>query len=260
MNEQVGALNSEDDSNEQQKKFEKAKSQLDFDAGIYVQKKNHSKYATGSGNKSSETLNFAPSQDATENATLPVEIDPESMKFPEDYLIKFNDLIEAQKIMPSLALVLDQQIGNLIENADRAGMNLQEQLSLDLGSFGGQEKLDRAVKAKRESTKFFALVAEEDREEILNYMAAPKPGKKSTPQVFDKYPELKNAFAETQAIIKDADYLRAKQIQADTYTKLVVLAILREEYAKHLSESGKIADAKLLLAQAKELRQHMDVK
>lgn len=252
-------MNSEDNSDE---KNEKLKPVLDFDSGIYGRKKEDKNYAGTGGSYQNDILNFAPNsaEHRLGQAAPIVELDPEGMRFPEDYLLKLADLLEAQKIMPALAMVLDHQISQLIENADRQGMQMQEQLSLDLGSFGGQDKLDRAVKAKRESTKFFALVADEDREEILNYMAAPKPGKKSIPQVFDKYPELKNAFAETQAIIKDADYLRAKQIQADTYTKLVALAILREEYAKHLSESGKIADAKVLLAQAKELRQHMDVK
>ncbi len=177
---------------------------------------------------------------------------PETLNFPHDHKEKLQSLIEAEKILPMLSPIMENHMDDLMADADKAGEDIRNRLSDDLEHFDGQAKLDRADKAiKGFRTAFYSVEDEAHKDAILKYLQS---NSVAVPGELSLYPKLRNAIDELGKAQADPDYRKAAEIRTEAHNKLESLAVLKEDYAKHLAETERSGKALVMIVQAKEIR------
>ena len=188
----------------------------------------------------------------TTDSTDDDEFVRETLKFPEEFQEKLSSLIDAEKIMPMLSPVMENQMDDLMSDGDREADEVRNRLSDDLEHFDGQAKLDRADNALKEfRTAFYAVNDEAHREAIYNYLSS---NSAEIPAAVNEYPGLKEKIEELGKSQSDPDFNKAAEIQTEAHNKLEALAKLKEDYAKHLAETNRSGKALVMIVQAKEIR------
>ncbi|MBX9569302.1 MAG: hypothetical protein K2X77_10435 [Candidatus Obscuribacterales bacterium] len=181
---------------------------------------------------------------------------PETLNFPNDHKEKLQSLIEAEKIMPMLSPIMENQMDDLMADADKAGEDIRNRLSDDLEHFDGQAKLDRADNAiKGFRTAFYSVEDKAHKAAILKYLQS---NSVAVPGELSLYPKLRNAIDELGKSQADPDYRKAAEIRTEAHNKLESLAVLKEDYAKHLAETERSGKALVMIVQAKEIRTEID--
>jgi hypothetical protein len=181
----------------------------------------------------------------------------DTIKFPEGHKEKLAALIDAEKVMPMLSPIMENQMDDVMADADQNGEEVRQRLSDDLEHFDGQEKLDRADKASKDfSTLFYGIDNKAHRQAIYNYMTSG--AARVAPKELAEYPKLKTAMDEWSSSQKDPDFKKAAEIRTEAYDKLEAIAALKETYAKHLSETERSGKALVMIVQAKEIRREIN--
>lgn len=182
---------------------------------------------------------------------------PEPLNFPAGHKEKLAGLIDAEKVMPMLSPIMENQMDDVIADADQHGEDVRQRLSDDLEHFDGQAKLDRADKASKDfSTQFYQIDNKAHRQAIYNYMTSGSA--RVEPKELAAYPKLKTAMDEWTASQKDPDFKKAAEIRTEAFDKLEQIAVLKETYAKHLSETQRSGKALVMIVQAKEIRREIN--
>lgn len=207
--------------------------------------------------KDADAVKKSDSKDATskENEAVAEDDDEfvrETLKFPDEHKDKLQSLIEAEKIMPMLSPVMENQMDDLISDADQAGQEVRDRLNDDLEHFDGQSKLDRADKALAGfRTAFYEVGDKSHKEAIYKYLTS---NSVVMPGELVLYPKLKDAIDELGKSQSDPDYAKAMEIRTEAHNKLEALAVLKEDYAKHLAATERSGKALVMIVQAKEIR------
>ncbi len=181
----------------------------------------------------------------------------ETLKFPDGHKEKLAGLIDAEKVMPMLSPIMENQMDDVIADADQNGEEVRQRLSDDLEHFDGQAKLDRADKASKDfSTLFYGIDNKAHKQAIYKYMTTGTG--RVEPKELAEYPKLKTAMEEWTASQKDPDFKKAAEIRTEAHDKLEAIAALKETYAKHLAETERAGKALVLIVQAKEIRREIN--